>query len=447
MTVRPDHLAPYGDPRRAALLAGGRPATRHEVALLAIGLPLIAYLASIWIIRPAPVAYLTPIVLALAPLAVKVPRRVVLDTLHRVKIELSLLVVIATLAVLSISNSPDPFRSFRVLYPCVLPFVLTFHLAVLASVSGSWLLAVPRLLVACGLLLSVAPLLASFAFPPLAGFLFGEYRLKGFFENSIQHAIALATLVPLLVAELVGCRRAARRLALLGVLGLVAYTLFRTGSKTAMFVSFTAGLGLFAVLKVREQSLGRSLAMALAMLAALVFLWLFGLDIATRLNPVIGSKLREIVEGGITNYQSVDSRQLLWREGLRLGGEHWLVGSGAGRKVLGISHAHNLVIDYFKGTGLFGAAAIVLLCLTILTRTAAKALSVLKRGPCARQERRVLACYVAASIYVLLNQMSDCFGPSTIGFLWAVYLCGVLSERRVARTATGGASPPAVPRR
>ena len=94
-----------------------------------------------------------------------------------------------------------------------------------------------------------------------------------------------------------------------------------------------------------------------------------------------------------------------------------------------MSHAHNLVLDYFKGIGFFGAVAICLLCLTIFFRAGVKWLRMIWSGS-DDTDKRILACYVAAVIYVLCNQMSDCFGPSTIGFLWAVYLVGVLSERR-----------------
>ena len=54
-----------------------------------------------------------------------------------------------------------------------------------------------------------------------------------------------------------------------------------------------------------------------------------------------------------------NARQVLWDEAIRLGSQHWLVGAGAGVTILGNSHAHNLVLHYFRGIGVFGAMVAV----------------------------------------------------------------------------------------
>ncbi len=104
--------------------------------------------------------------------------------------------------------------------------------------------------------------------------------------------------------------------------------------------------------------------------------------------------------------------------------EHWLVGAGAGKVLMGYPHSHNLVIGYFKGIGLFGALAIAVLCLVILARAGRWTVRMLRCGGDAT-DARILGCYMSAVVYVLANKMSDSFGPSTIGFLWTVYLAAV----------------------
>jgi O-antigen ligase len=164
------------------------------------------------------------------------------------------------------------------------------------------------------------------------------------------------------------------------------------------------------------------------MAASAVLVMTCGLQIAERLDPELGMKLRMVLDGGVGNYYSIESRQVLWEESIRQGKDHWLVGSGAGEIILGNSHSHNLVLDYFRGIGFFGALAVVLLCLTIMSRAALKAIYVVGRRVSDR-EKRIFACYAAAVVYVFCNQLSDCFGPSTIGALWLFYLPAVMAER------------------
>ena len=209
---------------------------------------------------------------------------------------------------------------------------------------------------------------------------------------------------------------------------MLAYTVFRAGSKTAMSVGFLGALFLFVILKLRSQSLGQTLTMFLGLVGGGVFLWFFGLDLAELMEPETAEKMRRIIEGDLATYHSIQDRRHLWQTAIEQGTAHWMVGSGAGEIILGYPHAHNLVLDYFRGIGLFGAVAIVLLCLRILVRALAKGVMILQ-GRADDSEKRIFACYVAASVYVLCNQMSDCFGPSTIGLLWTVYLVGVLAER------------------
>jgi len=390
--------------------------------------PAVVYLFSLWLVSPVTISLVTPFALILTPLMIAVSRRHVLRGLGRVQFEFTLLALIAVLSVLSIANSNDPVRSIRIIYPCLVPMAIFANFVVVGYVSPGRLLAIPRLLIAACFLFSVGPFLVSFLVPPLKEFLFGNYRLMGFFKNPIQHAIGLAVVIPLVTVELALAKRPLHRIAWGVLLLLVGYTIFRTGSKSPMFFGFSSATVMYLALKIRSQSVPRNLVMLCAFVGTMIFLATFGLDLAEKLEPVVGSKIRSIVEGGLSNYQSIESRKLLWSEAIAQGKAHWIIGSGAGEKILGTEHAHNLVLDYFKGIGIFGALAIVLLCLSVFFRAGAKGLRILSGGA-DETDKRIWACYVGAAVYVLCNQMSDSFGPSTIGFLWTVYLAGILSER------------------
>ncbi len=413
----------------SGLPAGSLPATRRagRQAIALLWSLTGVYVMSLWVLVPLPLSYALPLAMPFSLFLYAISRRHAIESFLRLKIEFFLLGLMAVLSVLSLVNSNAPFRSFRIIFPSVLPFLLFLHLVVLGSISRERLLWIPRMLVGAAFLFSVFPFLASFVLPPLKSLVFEEYRLKCFFEISIQHSIVLAVTIPLLVAEFVLQKRLFWRGVLAVGLLLLVYTSFRAGSKTAMSVGMLGGLLTFVVLRMRAQSAGKSLLMFAMLGLAGVFLWFFGLDLAEKLEPEIAGKLRSIVEGGVKSYQSVQIRRHLWQVAIEEGKAHWLVGSGAGEIVLNYPHAHNLVLDYFKGIGLFGALAIVGLCLTILARGGFKALDIL-RGRGGVLDQRIFACYVGAAVYVLCNQMSDCFGPSTVGMLWTVYLSAVLAE-------------------
>ncbi|MEM7603104.1 MAG: O-antigen ligase family protein [Verrucomicrobiota bacterium] len=258
--------------------------------------------------------------------------------------------------------------------------------------------------------------------------------MKGFFENPIQHSICLATLMPLIAVEFSVARKFKWKILWSLLFLVMLYTLFRAGSKSAMAVAFIFCVLLYTLLAFRSRSFTKIFTVLVGLVIAGIFLKLFGLMIAEMINPIIAEKIQSILEGGVSNYQSIESRKLLWEEAIRQGKLHWLVGTGAGEKIHGVSHSHNLVLDYFKGIGIFGAIGIGLLCLVIVGRTVIKSLSVL-RGRGTELDIRVLACFFGATVYVICNQLSDCFGPTTVGFLWVTYLTGVFLEREKIRTS------------
>lgn len=172
----------------------------------------------------------------------------------------------------------------------------------------------------------------------------------------------------------------------------------------------------------------------------MVLLGLFGLQVAETIDPVLVQKIERVFEDGVGNYATIQSREELWQEAWRQGTEHWLIGTGAGEAILGTQHAHNLVLDYFRGIGAFGALAVILLCVRILLRACSKAFSIMTQRNVTANDMRILGCYVAAAVYVVCNQLSNSFGPGTIAALWIIYLPAVLSDSSAEQSAIRSAS-------
>ncbi len=402
-----------------------------QIALV-LSLPLLAYIVTCWLVRPLTLganislSSLLPGTFLLGFLLLKTTRTQFLAALRELNVEFILLATMALLTVFSLLNTSEPFRAFRVFFPCVLPFLLFFQLLAFWAVAPRQLLSVPRIFMIVGLVFTATFLVLSMLIGP--GYFFGVHRFIGGFENANQHSVVLAVLIPLVIGEVSVSRSRKIRIGWIFVLFGLLYMLVRTGSKTALLLGLAAGLLFFFLANVRSYTPIQRFLFLFGMVGLAAGILVFGLKIAEAIDPILAEKLRLIFSGGVQNYYSIQSRQELWAESIRLGSQHWLIGSGAGQKVLGVSHSHNLALDYFRGIGLFGAIAVVLLCFRILWRCAAKTLSVLS-GADSIADRRIWACYTAASLYVVCNQLSDSFGPTTIAALWIIYLPAVIYER------------------
>jgi O-antigen ligase len=248
-----------------------------------------------------------------------------------------------------------------------------------------------------------------------------------------------AVMIPLVIAEIAISKTLIVRWMWIALLIASFYTSVRIGSKTAMFISIGFGLIFYVIAHARFQSALKNIILACAMPILVVFLWLYGIEIITAIDPVTGAKVARIFYEGIENYQSIQSRNELWRAAWEQGKQHWLIGTGAGEPLLGgVTHAHNLVLDYFRGIGVFGALAIVLLCGCIVWRALRKTIDFVLAKTVSPLDIRILACFTAAAIYVVCNQLSNSFGPATISALWMIYLPAVLSEPK--KTSVSGAS-------
>jgi O-antigen ligase len=357
--------------------------------------------------------------------------------LRRVRVELGLALVLALLSMLSVINSDDPIRILRILFPSALPILLFLQLVALREVSPDTVERLPRVFFAAGVSFACLPLLLTFASGGIHEYFFeGGYRFMGMFDHESQLSVMIAVLVPLAIAEIAIAEKPLMRWVWIVLLILVFYTLVRVGSKTALFITLGYAWLFYIWTHLRIQSYLKNVFLISVVAVVMLFLALYGTSIATAIDPVLGEKVAAVFDDGIENYRTIQSRNELWAEAIRQGQQHWLVGTGAGEMILGLQHAHNLVLDYFRGIGIFGALAIVLLCLRILWRAVDKAFRVLFATNVTSRDLRIFACYASAAVYVTCNQLSNSFGPATISALWMIYLPAVLSEPVLSRSVS-----------
>lgn len=418
--------------------------SESKVFFFVLAAPVYLYIASAWIIRPLSfnniaLAYAVPLLFSVGLLVFAVPKSVVVKMLGKVKIELGLALVMALLSILSVFNSEDPIRILRILFPSALPLLLFLQLVALKYIAPATVERLPRVFFAAGIVFACLPLLLTLISGGAHDYFFQDgYRYMGMFDHESQLSVMIAVLVPLAIAEIAIAESPLRRWAWVLLLVLVFYTLVRVGSKTAIFITLAYSWLFYILTHLRFQSYLKNVFLISVIAVLMLFTAIYGTSLATAIDPILGAKIAAVFDDGIENYRTIQSRSELWSEALSQGKKHWLVGTGAGEMILGMQHAHNLVLDYFRGIGIFGAFAIVLLCLRILWRATGRAFSVLLAEQVTPTELRIFACYASAAVYVICNQLSNSFGPATISALWMIYLPAVLSEQHASHRVPGG---------
>ena len=416
-----------------ALKSGSLRGTDNLRWLLLV-LPIYFFIVTAWFIRPLSVnnislAYAAPLTFVTGLLLLNVPRSEVLAMLLRARFELALALLMSLLSILSVINSSEPIRILRILFPSMLPILLVVQLIALRSISPESVERLPRHFLMAGFAFACLPLFLSFISSGIDNYTFGEgYRFMGMFDHEAQLSVMVAVMVPLIIGEIAISERPIIRWMWIVSLIVVFYTSVRVGSKTALFISVGYASVFYIIAHARFQSFLKNVFLVSVVFVLMVFLGIYGLSIATAIDPIFGAKIAAIFNQGVENYATIESRSVLWREAWDQGTRHWLIGTGAGEPILGSSHAHNLILDYFRGIGIFGALAIALLCGCILWRTMRKTFDVIRAETVSPLDIRILACFSAATIYVLCNQLSNSFGPATISALWMIYLPAVLSE-------------------
>jgi O-antigen ligase len=349
-------------------------------------------------------------------------------------IEMGCVSVALVFAALSTINSPEPLRAFRVILPMLYGLGAMIALPRLAESQNRRM---AYAMLAAGAIVLFVGLLAA-QVPSARHLVIDDYRFKGFFDNANQLSLCIIVFLPLSVALFFTTRRPLVRALCLAATLILFYGLVATGAKTALAIAFvTAGL-VVIYHSVGNDQLWKTvtrLAIVLAVLTIAVpaTLWLISWS-----NPTAYEKIAKVLTMGIAEYDSIYSRRMLWEESWRLGMENPWVGSGAGTRVISVTntfnvtHSHNVILDYFRGTGIFGGLSMLVLVLAVSARATAFYTSTLRKGGGSKWlNTKTASLYLGALGYFAGNQLSDSLSPSTSFFFWVVYSAAYVSGQAV----------------
>lgn len=368
--------------------------------------------------------------------------------LHRTEAAFAIAVLttsgaIILLSLLSMLHADSPLRTMRAVFAQVFGFAMIPAVLVI-SMRPNGNEAVERI-VSAVIIMSVVT--SCFVIAGMGDDRFAD-RAEGYFKHANQLGIALSAGLPLVAARLIVCRK--YRLVLWGCLVAVLLGLVKSGSKTN-FVVGMVGLGAFfglygIYLTIRRQ---RPLAIMAGTITAPLLL---GASVLTLqfLNPRAYQLLTVQLTGGEAH--SMVSRERLWSISMDLGLLHPFIGVGAGQPVRDIApHSHNLLIEYFRTLGVPGLALIVIMVVLVATYLLSATLHTLSAKGASEQATRadvmVLGTSIAALNYIVANQMSDSFGPSTAPFFWLplALLMFYRGLQRSVRSGIGANAQPQIP--
>lgn len=326
-------------------------------------------------------------------------------------------------AILSAFIAAEPFRVART----VVSFSTAF--AMFTIVNGTATPGRLRLLLVtlCLALVGVCILsVLAFFEPSLNAAIFrGADRASGFFKNPNQFGIALSTILPPAAALFLANRhKLLWGTALISlVLGLIA-----SGSKTNLMISVSTVLALLVLWCVMAYQ-GRERVVRLILAVFTYFATMaLALTVLSILNPRALALLQQFFSGDTPH--SVDSRMGLWEESLELFIHNPILGVGAGQPLQsGVSHSHNVLLEFARTLGVPGLVLISILILaTTICCFDTIQKSLLAKG--AKLEARCVCIGLSLSplAYIAANFTSDSFGPTTSPFLYATLFLGLANR-------------------
>jgi O-antigen ligase len=411
---------------------------------------MVAVLLPVWLPRPLQfgdlsLAFAVPFVLAFWALSQpawhgSLARAVRGQSGRGLWLEMSCVAAIVVLATMSMFVSQEPLRAFRVILP--MSYALC-TLVLLTRIPPLLQRRFPHALLFSGVIaLGVAILMAQ------AGsgrsMVMRDYRFLAFFENPNQLGIVILAVWPLAIALFLNARSVKARLVCLGMVLILATAIFMSGTKTALALGFVAGAVIWLYHASRSGSIDKMLFKLVIVGCAIVLaipavLWLLAWA-----SPAFSKRVEEILTHGVWEFQSMKTRSAIWDESVRVGLAHPLLGGGAGTMVLNKAHSHNMVLDYFRGMGVFGMVAAVALIVCAAARVSSFIISTLHKGMTDRTSDTIVAgLYLGALFDLIANQLSDSFSPTTSFLFWMMYFGAYLmalpktfTRRRVRRTST-----------
>jgi len=252
-------------------------------------------------------------------------------------------------------------------------------------------------------------------------------RYPGFFKHPNQLGLIAAMATLYFFCEMMSARGRQRLWLALGLV-LSAYAMLLSGSKTNLLI--VAALCVCSVPLLAFQRLNIRAALNetyrnLIVAGGMLFIGGMALSLTSeRAFNVLSTLLSG--EQEVEQYHSINSRDHLWEESWQQGTAHPLTGVGSGQLMLdGTEHSHNVLLDALRTTGFPGLGLTLLFIFAILFYAlgAYKAARALQRQSGSRQfvsevRGSLVGSLLALMSYILANQMSDSFGPTTIPFFY-----------------------------
>ena len=204
--------------------------------------------------------------------------------------------------------------------------------------------------------------------------------------------------------------------------------LFLSGSKTNLVV--VGGLAAVSVmiLALLDRNPRRAILAALRDYMAVGALAALAIPILSIVNVRASSVLSSLFSGDeeVSEYGTVVARQDLWTQSWESFKESPVFGVGAGQRFPdGTEHSHNIFLDALRTTGFPGFFIILIFILIVVfyivsSLVAGRTLSRFPESPLSDPQSRgpFVGCMMAMMGYLLSNQMSDSFGPSTLPFFY-----------------------------
>lgn len=209
---------------------------------------------------------------------------------------------------------------------------------------------------------------------------------------------------------------------------IAVYAIFLSGSKTSL-ITF-GGLCFVAVPLLAFQRLDAK--QAVTEIYRNISIALGAVVIGIGALPLINARAYKVLgsifagDEGVNQYGTVVARAGLWRESWDMALAHPLTGVGAGQLTLdGTEHSHNVFMDAMRTTGFPGLGITTAFVFAVLwyffgAYGAARRLSRDPRSRLSQNDARgpFIGSLMALISYLVSNQMSDSFGPSTIPFFY-----------------------------
>lgn len=256
----------------------------------------------------------------------------------------------------------------------------------------------------------------------------GSDRSSGFHKNPNQYGIFLNCCFSYALAR--AMLRPGRNVLVWCLVVFIFIGLALSGSKTNIVLSVLSGLLIFSFCSYKSGRFGRVVFIVPIVGVVLLF---NGLEWLELLNPRASRILSSVFQGGVGD-TTLQSRWLLWEISLDAMISNPLFGRGAGTPINSVhehtKHSHNMFLEIGRSSGIPALIALVVLSVVSIV-FCLRSLSSIGREIIHYDgiDWVVGSCF-AVLMYLISNQMSDSFGPSTSVIFW-LSLSIVLNQSRL----------------